>query len=364
MNYREVNIPEVIGNWEKWWDGELRRPLFVVRENKEPQTKPVLSPKNFTVQYGFDVPTEDIIKTETWKFSKFDYLADAFPVCWPNFGPGVEAVFIGGKGEVAEETVWFEPGKFKNVDIKEMSFKVDYDNAWFKRIKEIYKAGAEAWGGQVIQAMTDLGGILDVLASFRPGETLLFDLYDNPKEVKALCRNLNECWFDCFNHYTDLIRKASPGSSCWAGILSKGTCYMQQCDFAYMISPEMFEEFVKPDIAYAAERMDRSFYHLDGVGQIGHIRHLCAIPELDGIQWIPGAGQKPSDEWPEVLREIEAGGKKIQLFINCSDGVTKRVRRALETVKDPSCLMLMVYDCPENEITELSAVMRDYGVDV
>lgn len=363
MDYREVNIPEVIANWEKWWDGELGRPLVVVTAERERKTRPVLEPKRFTAHYGFDVAVEDIIKTETLKLSGVDYFADSFPIFWPNFGPGVEAVFVGGKGEVAEETIWFEPGKFKDVAINEMSFKLDYDNAWFKWIEKIYKAGAAAWSGQVIQGMTDIGGGLDVLSSFRPGEALLLDLYDNPEEVKRLSHNLNECWFDCFDYYTDIIRKASPGSSCWAGILSKGTCYMQQCDFAYMISPEMFEEFVKPDVAYAAKRMDRSFYHLDGIGQIGHIKHLCDIPELDGIQWVPGDGQRDSDQWPEVLREIESGGKKIQLFIHGSGGITERVRRAFKTVNDPSCMQLNI-SCPEHEKTELFALLRDYGINV
>jgi len=34
--------------------------------------------------------------------------------------------------------------------------------------------------------MTDLGGNLDILSTFRPGTDLLLDLYDHPEDVKRL----------------------------------------------------------------------------------------------------------------------------------------------------------------------------------
>ena len=276
MDYNQVDVPEVISNWEKWWDGELDRPLFFVTCTKEYQRKIPLKSKYVNAHYSFDMSAEYIIDAETCKLVEMDYFADAFPLFWPNFGPGVEAALVGGTAELTEETVWFGPGKFKDMDISNIAFELDTDNAWFKRMMQIHDAAGKIWGKQVIQGLTDLGGGIDVLSSFRPGERLLFDLYDHPKDVKRLSCNLNELWFECFEHFNKVIKKNSPGYSCWAGILSSGTNYMLQCDFAYMISPEMFEEFVKPDIEYACKKLDRSFYHLDGVGQLAHIQHLCS----------------------------------------------------------------------------------------
>ena len=39
-----------------------------------------------------------------------------------------------------------------------------------------------------------------------------------------------------------------------------------------------------------------------------------SIPELDGVQWIPGDGKPTCAHWPEVYRKIAAAGKKIQII--------------------------------------------------
>ena len=90
---------------------------------------------------------------------------------------------------------------------------------------------------------------------------------------------------------------------------------MLQCDFSYMISPEMFERFVMPDLVSCCEHLDHGFYHLDGKGEIPHLDHLLSIDRLRGIQWIPGDGQAPPHEWLSLLKRIRDGGKLCQVFV-------------------------------------------------
>jgi 5-methyltetrahydrofolate--homocysteine methyltransferase len=71
---------------------------------------------------------------------------------------------------------------------------------------------------------------------------------------------------------------------------------MLSSDFSYLIGPAMFDEFVKPGLADSCRRLPHSFYHLDGPGQLAHLDSLLAIAELDGIQWVPGAGQPECDQ--------------------------------------------------------------------
>jgi hypothetical protein len=91
---------------------------------------------------------------------------------------------------------------------------------------------------------------------------------------------------------------------------------MLQSDFAYMISPAMFEEFVLPDVEACCERMDHGFYHLDGKGQLRHLDMLLSLPRLRGIQWIPGDGQPPPECWLPVLKRIRDAGKLCQLYVS------------------------------------------------
>ena len=53
---------------------------------------------------------------------------------------------------------------------------------------------------------------------------------------------------------------------------------------------------------------------MDGPGQLPHLDLLLSIPELKGIQWIPGDGQPNITKWPEVYRKIRKAGKLVQFF--------------------------------------------------
>jgi hypothetical protein len=83
-----------------------------------------------------------------------------------------------------------------------------------------------------------------------------------------------------------------------------------------MISPAMFERFVLPDLVACCDHLDHGFYHLDGKGEIPHLDHLLAIERLRGIQWIPGDGQPPPQDWLPLLKRIRDGGKLCQVFVS------------------------------------------------
>ena len=137
---------------------------------------------------------------------------------FPNFGPGIIAGFIGAQVETAEDIVWFGPAH--PAEITELQFTSDPDNLWLRRVSDIRREAASRWRGRVQVGMTDLGGSLDILASFRPGEQLLLDLYDHPQQVEKLLWQTHELWFHYFGLLDGLVRGSNPGYSCWAPIFS------------------------------------------------------------------------------------------------------------------------------------------------
>ena len=139
-----------------------------------------------------------------------------------------------------------------------------------------------------------------------------------------------EAWWQAFDWLNALLRPPNPGYTAWTPIFSTEPYYMLQCDFAYMIGPGMFDEFVKPELAATCKRLKNAFYHLDGVGQLPHLDSLLSIPELKGIQWIPGDGKPGEKHWPEVYRKIRAAGKLIQIHggIDVLDAVAEQVGSA------------------------------------
>ena len=197
-----------------WWAGQLKRPLIQMRlSGADPgRSGPRLPRMHRTAQYGFDVPAEDIVDRWDYDLSRITYLGDAFPAVIPDFGPGVIAAFMGGKTVVDCDTVWFQPHTDRPV--RDLRFKTDLHNAWFLRVQEVMRRGLDRWEGGVQIGMTDLGGNLDILSTFRPGEKLLFDLYDDPEGVKARTWDAHEAWWFYFGAFNAILQPVNPGSGC------------------------------------------------------------------------------------------------------------------------------------------------------
>ncbi|MBU0715563.1 MAG: hypothetical protein KJ964_09445 [Verrucomicrobia bacterium] len=340
----------------EWWAGRLKRPLIQIRlQGRDPQRPPPRHPcLGFTARYIESVTPEEIVDVWDYELSKTEYLGDAFPDIWPNFGPGIIAGFLGARVMPEEHTVWFEPVAIKMP--AELHLACNLENPWFRRVRDICRAAQERWQGLVQVGMTDLGGNLDILSSFRPGESLLLDLYDHPEDVKRLTWQAHDAWWQYFDELNATLRPLNPGYTAWTPIYSESPYYMLQCDFAYMIGPEMFDEFIKPELAASCRRLGNAFYHLDGPGQLCHLDSLLAIPELKGVQWIPGAGQPDASHWPEVYRKIRAAGKLIQVV----GGIAQldAVARQLGSAEG-----IIVFDTlPLSRQAEAEALLRRYGV--
>lgn len=303
----------------RWWAGELTRPLICIYLTGAPSDRPEpdLFDQFFTANHDPSVTAEEIVDRWEYNLSATRFMGDAFPHVWPNYGPGVVAGFLGAGVDPRWDTVWFHAPDDR--EIADMSFTYDGDNAWLRRVREVSRVAAARWDGAVQVSMTDLGGNLDILASFRPSEKLAMDLIRHGEEVKRLLWEAHELWWRYFDELNAILRPANPGFSTWATTFSAEPHYMFQCDFCYMISPAMFEEFVKPELVASFRRCPHAFYHLDGPGQLRHLDSLLAIEDLQGVQWIPGAGSPGLDAWPEVYRKIRDAGKLVQLIGEPSD---------------------------------------------
>jgi 5-methyltetrahydrofolate--homocysteine methyltransferase len=299
---------------EQWWNNTLERPLaFVYSEGRDPKRSapnvPLLTQATCN---DFSIPPTDLIDRLDYELSKRVFLGDSYPyVNLDVFGPGIVSGFCGAVLDNSTGRVWFHPSK--KLEIEDIHLSYDPDNIWLRRVKEICHAGMERWQGQVLMGMPDLGGILDILANFIESQDLLIALYDAPEEVERLIGEIQDLWFRYYEEINSILQPNNPGYSDWSAIYSKRPSYILQSDLSYMISPDMFAQFVVPELKTACARLPRTIYHLDGIGQLSHLDQLLSIQDLDAIQWIPGDGQKDESNWPEVYTAIHAAGKKIQI---------------------------------------------------
>lgn len=182
-----INLDFDARRWERtrenhraWWAGELDRPLiYLTLPGRDPgRPEPDLPAHGFTSFYDASVSAPEIAGRWLYDLECRHFLGDAFPHIWPNFGPGVIAAFLGLELQNGSNTVWFhQPDE---IELADLELRFDPDNRWFRRVCDVYNAAAERFEGLVHLDMTDLGGNLDIVQSFRPGEALAMDCMMHP----------------------------------------------------------------------------------------------------------------------------------------------------------------------------------------
>ena len=309
LQFTENDWERIERDWAAWWAGELERPLVIIETIDQFDA--------WASDFSLETPVDEVLDHFQARLEATRFYGDAWPKWWPNFGPGIAAGFLGAQVHCVPGTVWFSPHPDREgTHIEDLHPVYGADNAWWRRVVELTRAAVERWRDRVCVGFTDLGGNLDILASLRGTQELLTDLYDAPGEVERLAGEITRLWLRYYDELDGIIRQGSRGMTPWAGIWSPGRCYMLQSDFAYMISPQMFERFVLPDLAACCDALDYAFYHLDGKGQIAHLDMLLSLERLRGIQWIPGDGQPPPEEWLPLLKRIRDRGKLCQLYVS------------------------------------------------
>ncbi len=320
LRFSESDWDRVIRDWSAWWVGELDRPMVVLECIERLDAYDPHCASVFLGNYPLDAPVDPILDEFIPRLENTHYLGDSFPRFWPNFGPGIVAAFAGAQVHPTWDTTWFTPGQ--TGPINSLRVDADWSNPWWLRVREFTQAALDRWGQGLAVGLTDLGGNLDILASLRNTKQLLMDLVKTPDEIDRLVGETTRLWLECFDHLYNLVVPAGRGVTCWGPLWAPGCGYMLQSDFAYMISPKMFQRFVLPDLEACTMAMDYAFYHLDGIGQLVHVDALLSLPHLRGIQWVPGYGKPPCEEWLPVLKKIRDAGKLCQVTVSSEGALT------------------------------------------
>ena len=264
-----------------------------------------------------------------WDTENTLYYAEGFPSVFTNFGPGCLAAMLGGTYRWARDTVWFENEQVITDWDAPPAPALHRDSAMYRMAEALTEQLLSAGENRFFTSVTDMGGAYDILAALRGTQTLLLDLYDRPDAVLSYIERLQPAWLAYFRHCAGRALARQGGMTAWMPIWSDRPWYPLQCDFSAMISPEMFARFVLPDLRWQTERLDRSVYHLDGPGQLPHLRHLLSLPRLNAIQWTPGTGNEDlhHERWFGLYEEIQAAGKGLVLLGVRPDKLETLLRR-------------------------------------
>jgi len=301
--------------WKAWWDGEIiDRVAITVTAPKSHVVPNASSSWDLWDFCRYPSDPEIGIKRFDDLCSKMYFGGEAFPNLWINMGSGSLAAYLGCEVEFLSDTLWFKAVEGWE---KLRRLSLDPENRWWRLTKQITEMAAKMGEGKFFVGVTDIGGIYDTIAMLRGPKNFVIDLFKKAYEVKELAERVLEAWFICYEESRQIIGRRMGGNSAWMDIWSPNRWYPIQDDVAYYMSPKMFKEFVLPSLRELCERLDHTIYHLDGIRQIPHLDMLLGIPELNGIQWVPGAGKLgcESSEWMPMYKRIQEAGKLLVLGI-------------------------------------------------
>lgn len=314
--YRE-DMDEVRERLTVWWNGgDIGRPVMqITAPRSEPieQIPAVAQPDGWVTHYSttnFDYR----VNLGGRACIHNHYLGEAVPTTAPDLAPNCLALYLGCQGVEMPGTVWCEPFL---ADPSDARFDYDPSNFYWQFSLRLGKELLRLGKGKFLVSFPDLIEGLDTLAAIRGTEELLIDLIERPDWVRQSLRHITDRYFHYYDILYNLFRDEVGGSMYWAW--APGRMTKLQCDFSAMISTEMFGEFMVPVLTEMCERVGYSMYHWDGPGATQHQDQLLSIPELDMLQWTPGAGAEPTDHprwWPLYHKTVDAGKK---MLIGCSN---------------------------------------------
>ena len=240
------------------------------------------------------------------------FLGESFPNLNIDFGPGSLASYLGSEIGFKEDTVWFNKCLDGWDGVPKLTF--DPENKWFKKHLQLAKDCQALAGDDFYVDMPDLMENIDVLASLRGAQDILFDLLDEPEMIGERIQEVTDIYYEYYDRFYDVIKDEDGGNAYTVfQIWGPGRTVKLQCDFSAMMSPEDFRKYIQPSLRSQSENVDHVLYHLDGPAAIKHMDALMEIEGIDALQWTSGdAGPDGTlPDWDVIYDKAIAAGKSI-----------------------------------------------------
>lgn len=303
-----------------WWNGgdigRAAMQLSAPREDAWECIPEVARPEGWITDYSTSDMAYHLYARYAGVVSRW-YLGESAPSIAPgDLAPNTLALYLGCQGHEMPGTVWCEP--FLE-DPEAARFDIDPANPNWQFTQAAADQALAFGKGKFFFQFPDLIEGLDTLAAMRGTETLLADLIDRPEWVQACLRQITDRYFYYYDLLYDQYRDEVGGSVFWAW--APGRMAKFQCDFSAMIGPRMFEEFMGPVLREMTARVGYCMYHWDGPQAIPHKATLLNLPDLDMLQWTPGAAypQTYDPYWYPLYHEVLDAGKKLLVGANCKE---------------------------------------------
>jgi len=331
--------------WDALWSHEIMdRPCTMVTAARTP------SPSDYTRLLAVDDDFATVLTECDAYLDSHSFLGEAMPAFRPGFGPDQMAAFLGAPLAInkgSNTTSWSE--KIVKDWESFLPLRLEESNPYYQSMKEFHSVAETRLEGRCLLCDIDMHSNIDLLEGLRGAQNLIFDMIDTPDTALKAMSQAREIYKQVYEEFHQYGSKDKWGTTSGLPMYDRGRFNRIQADFIALLSPDLFRKFVLPSIEEEAQYLDRSCFHLDGPDALNHLDDLLAIKDLDAIQWVSGAGNRPQIEWPEVLHKIQKAGKIIILHLSVAD--VKRIHGEY----DPE---LLAYDVQARSVEEGSELLE------
>jgi len=359
MNSLKNNWTEAQERLTAWWQGRpIDRVPASVLAPRQPDA-PRATTYRDTVPDKYTDP-ETVFNNLDYNLERTYWGGEAFPSHFVYFGPMFSIAYLGAEPVFTSATTWYEPNCRNLEDLQALRF--DPANRWWQAALHMTRLSLDRSQGRYLtQWNGEMMAILDVIAGVLGAEPTLEAMIEHP-DIIGTVRDRMSAWSrQTFDEGFAMFKGRQPGGIDWMGLWTPGRVVSSQCDMSAMISPEMFRDFVVPELTDLYNHIDYGIYHLDGPDAIRHVDELLKIEKLHLIQWVPGT--KIGDpqftnplNWITLYRKIQAGGKKVIVY--CSPD---QVRPLLDQL-DRTLLYLCVYCADEPAAEKVLCTLDHLGM--
>lgn len=320
------DLDEALEHWRAFWNKEIiRRPCIAITAPREGVERVPGPAWQIRPETDFEC---HLTQAEASLACRY-YAGEAMPFFQPSFGPDQAAAFVGARLEWSEDsagTSWSVP--FVESWEEVLPLRLGDGNDTWERMLELYRKAGERGMGKFLVGVLDLHSNFDWLAAIRGPDRLCMDVIDCPELVHRAMENVRALYPQLYEAVYEAGRMAGRGTCGWLPYYSEGRYATVQCDYACLLSPAQFNEFVLPALEEECDFLDHSVYHYDGPVALQHFDAITGIASLDGIQWTPGAADGPMIEWIDLLKRFQERGKNV--FVSCSADELKVFHRELK----------------------------------
>lgn len=307
--YYKPDWPRAKERWAACWDcAPTDRPLIDVKASLAMDLAPWPAPDD-----PEDLWLDEEYVCQSWmRQLESTYLGgEAVPVC-----PYLQAAWALGCGlDVAftQNTIWLP------VTATSMSKSVNYhpgpQDPWRHKLEKVVHHLLDMAPGRFLVGYVVQLPVNDLLPLLRGVELFLTDLAEDCERCRQRLIETLPLWLAEFEYFRGVVDAKQRGCAWgWPGLWHPDFVMATQSDMSCMISGDMFDRYVMPELDVLGERYARLWYHLDGPEAVRHVPRLLRRSYMRAIQYVPGDGQPPNGPAHlDLYRQVQAARRCLDL---------------------------------------------------